>query len=227
MERKEKLVELLIEKGIIRFKSEESSEEENPKITSPAYVKFDEIEDDSEICNLIVSILEEKIDEKLSPNGNNFNFIVGIGNIGIIIGKIIADKYQKPFTRIISGQTYGGSLGLNNVKLEIHNPIEGKALIVEDLIYTNGNMVKEADLIRRMGATVVMGASILTYNNVEYQGETALKQIPLIYALTIDEVLIICIQKNIIKTNDFEILKNFFVDPKSWYERNFPKTASN
>jgi orotate phosphoribosyltransferase len=226
MKRKEKLVELLLENGIIKFRPDEQDQEEHPKIKSPMYTNFAKIVDHPEICSLTNEILTSKIDHEINESGFIFDFIVGISVAGIQIGKMIAEKYDKPFTRIKSGQTYSGNSGDDNFMHEPHDVRNKKALIVEDLIYANGNMVKEIDLIRRLEANVVMGSSILTYNNLDNQGEKAKeKQIPLVHALTIDEVLIICIKKEIIKPNDFEILTNFFIDPKSWYNRNFPNTA--
>ncbi|MFA7192090.1 MAG: phosphoribosyltransferase family protein [Candidatus Paceibacterota bacterium] len=224
MEKQEKLVKLLLEKGIIKFRSEEPVEE-NPQIKSPMYTDFAMIVDWDEISSLSTEILASKIDQKINELGLIFDFIVGISTAGIQVGKLIAEKYDKPFTRIKSGQTYSGNSGDNNFMHEPHFVSGKKALVVEDIIYANGNMVKEVDLIRRLGASVVMGASILTYNNLDYQGEIIEKQIPLVNSLTIDEVLIICIKKEIIKPNDFEILKNFFIDPRSWYNKNFPNTA--
>lgn len=227
MERKEKLVELFLENGIVEFRPEEPVEEEHPKIKSPMYTNFPKIVDHPEICSLITEILAIKIDHEINERGFIFDFVVGTSVAGIQIGKLIAKKYDKPFTRIKSGQTYSGNSGDVNFLVESHDPTNKKALIVEDLIYTNGNIIKEAQLIIRMGASVEMGASILIYNNPDFQIDMSNIKIPLIHTLTIDEVLIICIKKKIIKSTDSDILKKFFVDPTSWYQRNFPGTVSN
>lgn len=226
MKKQEKLVKLLLEKGIIKFRSE-GPVEESPKIKSPMYTNFSRIPKEHQICSLITEILTEKIDQKVNERGLMFDFVVGTSVAGIQVGKLVSGEYGKSFTRIKSGQTYLGNSGDNNFMHIPHDVTDKKALIIEDLVYANGSMLKEADLIRRLGADVVMGASILTYNTLDNQEKNATeKKIPLVHALSIDEVLIICIEKEIIKPNDFEILKKFFIDPRSWYNNNFPKTVT-
>jgi orotate phosphoribosyltransferase len=229
MERKEKLVEMLWQKGIIKFNAEETEKEEGEvvPIKSPMYANFAEIIDDDEICALIVEILSDKIDQKIKEGSLVFDFIVGVSRVGIHIGILIAKKYSIPFTQLQSGGVYTGKKYTLNPVFNSPNKDGGRAIMVEDLTYTHPSMAKEIQLVERSGHHVQIGASILTYKESENQEEILNSNIPVISALSINEVLIICIKKNIIKLNESDILKRFFEDPTSWYRRNFPGTASN
>jgi len=152
---------------------------------------------------------------KLSDNYKDFDYIAGVATAGIPWGVLLADDLGLPFVYIRSAPKSHGR----------QNRIEGqlipgkKVLVVEDLISTGGSSIDAVNTIRENGNEVVSVISIFSYNlnKAKINFDNANCEFLSIsnYDVLIEEAK----KENYISEKEFEMIKEWKIDPDNWYEK--------
>ena len=89
-------------------------------------------------------------------------------------------------------------------------------MIVEDLISTGGSSLSAADALLKNGAIVLGMVAIFTYNFIKARRAFEYANIELYtlshYEALLDEAL----ERNYIKAEDLEVLKQWRINPETW-----------
>ena len=99
---------------------------------------------------------------------------------------------------------------------------DSKVLIVEDLVSTGGSSIEAARVVREEGQCQVEDIFAIMSYGIEGTAERIEAQGLNLSTLTdFDTLLEVAVEKEFIKEDEQEVLKDFMKDPKGWYGRNF------
>ncbi len=152
---------------------------------------------------------------ELSNEYKTFDYIAGVATAGIPWGALVAEELSKPFVYIRSAPKSHGRQNRIEGLLE-----KGKSVIViEDLISTGGSSIDAVEAIRENGNEVVSVLAIFSYKlkKAIMNFEKAKCEFKTIsdYDILIDEAR----KENYITNEEFELIKNWKLDPENWNKK--------
>ncbi len=97
---------------------------------------------------------------------DSFNVIVGLETRGFLLGTVLAREYKVPFVAVrkpnklpakVETLDYTLEYGSGTLQIQSHVLNEShKVLILDDLVATGGTLWAAGELVKRLGASVVM-----------------------------------------------------------------------
>ncbi len=152
---------------------------------------------------------------ELTKGYKSFDYVAGVATAGIPWGVLVAEELGKPFVYIRSSAKSHGRQNRIEGLLE-----KGKSVIViEDLISTGGSSIDAVEAIRENGNEVVSVIAIFSYNlekarvNFEKAG-CEFKTIS-----DYDTLIVEARKENYITNEEFELIKNWKLDPENWNKK--------
>jgi orotate phosphoribosyltransferase len=170
---------------------------DNRKVLSFPYLR-DFIK--SEMCNIIFEQFAEA------------DLLAGVATAGIAWGAMAADQLKLPFVYV---RPKPKEHGLGN-QIEGFFEAKQKAVVVEDLISTGKSSLQVVDVLRASGVEVIGMVSIFNYGFDE--AIKAFKNADVeVESLTNYSALIeLAIEKNIVSSNDEQMLQSWRSAPDKW-----------
>lgn len=140
------------------------------------------------------------------------DIIAGVATGAIAYGALVAEAMGKPFIYVRPKPKDHGT----GAQVEGELPKGARVVIVEDLISTGGSSLSAADALLKNGAIVLGMVAIFTYNFIKARRAFEYANIELYtlshYEALLDEAL----ERNYIKAEDLEVLKQWRINPETW-----------
>jgi len=162
------------------------------------------------VRNLIKSALID-----LSKRYGDFDYVAGVATAGIPWGALVADELDKPFVYIRSAPKSHGRQNRIEGQLE-----KGKSvLVIEDLISTGGSSLDAVEAVRENGNEVISVLAIFSYNlqkaKINFEKSNCEFATISNYDVLIEEAK----KMNYISNDEFELIKNWKLDPENWNKK--------
>jgi orotate phosphoribosyltransferase len=149
---------------------------------------------------------------KKSMEFEPFDIVAGVATAGIPHGALLAERIRKPFIYVRDKPKSHGR----------QNQIEGiltegaRVLVIEDLISTGGSSLKAVEAVREAGGEVIGVLAIFSYgfekaNTVFEQAHCRFDTLS-----NYDTLVAQAIEKQYIKADDLETLKQWRLSPETW-----------
>jgi len=208
MQKKEKLIELILKYGIIKtnfkmpitFKS---------GIKSPIYCDFRGTRAYPDLNNLIIDSLDDIFIDK------DFDVIMSVYSGAATYGERLSHVLELPSAYVRSDakmKDYG--LG----KLIEGADVSGKRVfLIEDLISTAGSIIENAQIIKKSGASKVFCVSIFSYEMQKVKEEFKTSGFDYTPLLTISDLLPFL--KLSLSEYEYGSLVDWISDPEGWFDR--------
>lgn len=156
------------------------------------------------VYEAFIDIIKEKF--------KDVDIIAGVATGAIAYGALVAEAMGKPFIYVRPKPKDHGT----GVQVEGELPKGARVVIVEDLISTGGSSLSAADALLKNGAIVLGMVAIFTYNFIKARRAFEYANIELYtlshYEALLDEAL----ERNYIKAEDLEVLKQWRINPETW-----------
>lgn len=156
------------------------------------------------VYEAFIDIIKEKF--------KDVDIIAGVATGAIAYGVLVAEAMGKPFIYVRPKPKDHGT----GVQVEGELPKGARVVIVEDLISTGGSSLSAADALLKNGAIVLGMVAIFTYNFIKARRAFEYANIELYtlshYEALLDEAL----ERNYIKAEDLEVLKQWRINPETW-----------
>ncbi len=156
------------------------------------------------VYEAFIDIIKEKF--------KDVDIIAGVATGAIAYGALVAEAMGKPFIYVRPKPKDHGT----GAQVEGELPKGARVVIVEDLISTGGSSLSAADALLKNGAIVLGMVAIFTYNFIKARRAFEYANIELYtlshYEALLDEAL----ERNYIKAEDLEVLKQWRINPETW-----------
>ena len=156
------------------------------------------------VYEAFIDIIKEKF--------KDVDIIAGVATGAIAYGVLVAEAMGKPFIYVRPKPKDHGT----GAQVEGELPKGARVVIVEDLISTGGSSLSAADALLKNGAIVLGMVAIFTYNFIKARRAFEYANIELYtlshYEALLDEAL----ERNYIKAEDLEVLKQWRINPETW-----------
>lgn len=156
------------------------------------------------VYEAFIDIIKEKF--------KDVDIIAGVATGAIAYGVLVAEAMSKPFIYVRPKPKDHGT----GAQVEGELPKGARVVIVEDLISTGGSSLSAADALLKNGAIVLGMVAIFTYNFIKARRAFEYANIELYtlshYEALLDEAL----ERNYIKAEDLEVLKQWRINPETW-----------
>lgn len=156
------------------------------------------------VYEAFIDIIKEKF--------KDVDIIAGVATGAIAYGVLVAEAMGKPFIYVRPKPKDHGT----GAQVEGELPKGARVVIVEDLISTGGSSLSAADALLKNGAIVLGMVAIFTYNFIKARRAFEYANIELYtlshYEALLDEAL----ERNYIKVEDLEVLKQWRINPETW-----------
>lgn len=156
------------------------------------------------VYEAFIDIIKEKF--------KDVDIIAGVATGAIAYGALVAEAMGKPFIYVRPKPKDHGT----GAQVEGELSKGARVVIVEDLISTGGSSLSAADALLKNGAIVLGMVAIFTYNFIKARRAFEYANIELYtlshYEALLDEAL----ERNYIKAEDLEVLKQWRINPETW-----------
>ena len=156
------------------------------------------------VYEAFIDIINEKF--------KDVDVIAGVATGAIAYGALVAEAMGKPFVYVRPKPKDHGT----GAQIEGELPKGARVVVVEDLISTGGSSLSAADCLLKSGAIVLGMVAIFTYNFIKARRAFEYANIELYtlshYEALLDEAL----ERNYIKEEDLEVLKQWRINPETW-----------
>ncbi len=158
------------------------------------------------------SFIKDELCNAISNNFSNANLIAGVATAGIAWGALVADKLELPFCYV---RPKPKEHGLAN-QVEGNYTPKQKVVIVEDLISSGKSSIQVIDVLQGLDLEIIGLISIFNYGFDEAKIAFENKGITTISLTNYDALLPLAIEKNVIETNQLQLLQSWRKDPANW-----------
>lgn len=156
------------------------------------------------VYEAFIDIINEKF--------KDVDVIAGVATGAIAYGALVAEAMGKPFVYVRPKPKDHGT----GAQIEGELPKGARVVVVEDLISTGGSSLSAADSLLKSGAIVLGMVAIFTYNFIKARRAFEYANIELYtlshYEALLDEAL----ERDYIKEEDLEVLKQWRINPETW-----------
>ena len=156
------------------------------------------------VYEAFIDIIKEKF--------KDVDIIAGVATGAIAYGALVAEAMGKPFIYVRPKPKDHGT----GAQVEGELPKVARVVIDEDLLSTGGSSLSAADALLKNGAIVLGMVAIFTYNFIKARRAFEYANIELYtlshYEALLDEAL----ERNYIKAEDLEVLKQWRINPETW-----------
>jgi len=206
--KKEKLIELILEYGIIEtnFKTPITFKS---GIKSPIYCDFRRTRAYPDLNWLIIESLVDIFRTK------DFDVVMSVYSGAATYGEGLSYELELP-SAYVRPDSKIKDYGLGKL-IEGASVVGKKIFLIEDLVSTAGSIIENAQIIKKSGATDVLCVPIFSYEmqrSKEEFLESGLDYAPL---LTISDLLPFL--KLSLSENEYESLVDWISDPEGWFDR--------
>lgn len=160
-------------------------------------------------------VVYEALMEIIKEKFKDVEVIAGVATGAIAYGVLVAEAMGKPFVYVRPKPKEHGTGA--QIEGELHKG--GRVVVVEDLISTGGSSLSAVDCLMKNGAIVLGMVAIFTYNFIKARRAFEYANVELHtlshYEALLDEAL----ERNYIKPEDLEILRQWRINPQTWGEK--------
>ncbi len=105
------------------------------------------------------------------------------------------------------------------------SPVGKNVIVVEDMMTTNGSLLRGVNALKTAGATVAGCVAIMSYDIDGANEKFVAEGIPLGLLTTLDDVLLAMFEQKQIADWQYREVINWHGDPHNWHKRYQPKVA--
>ncbi len=143
-----------------------------------------------------------------------YNAIAGVATAGIAWGAMLSDRLDKPFVYV---RAKAKEHGLRNM-IEGELAPASQVIVIEDLISTGGSSIEACKALRQQNHEVIQVVSIFQYGFDQARENFAKESLEFSSLCDFQTLLERALLKNYIKSNEFDNLSSWSLNPSLWSE---------
>ena len=161
------------------------------------------------------NMVQEGFIQMLKKKDFSCDCIVGVATAGIPHGAILADKLDLPFAYVRSKAKAHGRQ--NQIEGKLNN--NDRVVVIEDLISTGGSSLQAVQVLKDIGITVLDVFSIFSYNLNESKTNFDNANCSYSSLTNYPSLLIAAKSEGYISSEEYSVLKEWYLDPKAWSDQ--------